>query len=567
MVTVKERVSADIEGELHPLVAKLLSSRGLTSSKDLFCDAASLPKPSEMKGMEQAVAILVNAIKNNHRIKIAGDFDCDGCGATAVMIRGLKLLGVKEDRVSFIVPNRIKHGYGLTRNLMSEIPAFNQPDLIVTVDNGISAVDGVLAARERGIKVIVTDHHLPGDETPDADAIINPNQHGCTFPSKAIAGVGVAFYLLMGAKSLMEQQGLFDTLPDINSLLHIVALSTVCDVVPLDKLNRTFVEFGIRQIRAGKICEGMAALIHECDLNKAAFTTTDFGFVLGPRINSAGRLTDMSIGIKMMTTNNKGEAVYGASLLNSTNEERKAIEASMQAEASLMMTEIAENGVDRAIILVNEGWHEGVIGLLASRIKEKYYRPTFVFAHSGEGKIKASCRSIPGIHIRDVIAKVFDANPDWSPTFGGHAMAAGLSLDTANFERFKHGVIEALKSLEEDVYQQSIEVDGSLDPKYLNVEMAKVLPMAAPWGQSFPPPMFSDIFTLTKIATMGALNNHLRLTVAHPVRGALTAVAFNSVLPEGISEGDELKLIYSINANEFRGNTSLQLMVNHIMAA
>jgi single-stranded-DNA-specific exonuclease len=552
----------------HPLVSHLLKLRGVQDKSELLCDASSLPHHTEMYGMQNAIDIIIEAITNNHKIKIVGDFDADGCGATAVMVRGLKMLGVADERIDYIVPSRFKHGYGLSPLLLEDIPKLNQPDLLITVDNGISAIEGVAEAKKRGMKVIVTDHHLQGEEElPNADAIINPNQNACNFPSKAIAGVGVAFYLLLGLRKEMLRQGLITDPKEanINSLIYLVAMSTVGDVVPLDKLNRTFVEHGLRQIRAGRSCVGLEALMKECDVNHAAFVTTDFGFKICPRLNAAGRLSDMSIGIKLLLTDSKKEAVYLASILNSTNNERKYIEAGMQEDAQQMLDNLNIDDTDKSIVLVNEDWHEGVIGLLASRLKEQYYKPAFIFAHADEHTIKASCRSIPGIHIRDLIAKVFKDNPEFGQRYGGHAMASGLQIKSVHFERFKYAINEELKKVDHSIYEQVVEVDGELDVKYMNVKTAQLLPMSAPWGQHFPAPTFVNQFTVVSVSTMGAKDDHLKLILANRILNNIVAVAFNTDMPAWLKSGSKVKLVYTLNANTFRESTTLQLMVEHIL--
>jgi len=427
---------------------RILAARGIQSEDDLTYKLAELPKPELMLGMGKACQLLAQAITEQWRIMIVADFDTDGATSCAVAIRGLRAMGARN--IDYIVPNRFVHGYGLTPELVAEIPSKQQPDLLLTVDNGIASIDGVNAAHQRGMKVLVTDHHLPGDELPKANAIINPNQHNCKFPSKNMAGVGVCFYLLLGVRQQLRQQSWFKQQqidePKLHTLLDLVALGTVADVVPLDKLNRTLVSLGLARIRAGRACAGINALIQVSGRDLKQLASQDMGFSIAPRLNAAGRLEDMKIGIEALLTDDISQAHAAAQLLDDINKQRRDVEQDMQTQALAMLADLSfdEKQLPLGYCLYNKQWHQGVIGLLASRIKEKQHRPVIAFAPSNNGEIKGSARSIPGIHIRDVLARVASQAPAGLLTkFGGHAMAAGLTLaekDLAQFEDCHHAV-------------------------------------------------------------------------------------------------------------------------------
>ena len=423
---------------------RVLAARGIQAESDLSYELADLPKPNLMMGMDSVAQLLAQAVTEQWRIMIVADFDTDGATSCAVAIRGLKAMGAQH--LDYIVPNRFIHGYGLTPELLSEIPETEQPDLLVTVDNGIASIEGVDAAHKRGIKVLVTDHHLPGETLPKADAIINPNQHGDTFPSKNMAGVGVCFYLLLGLRQQLRSQNWFERQkiepPKLNTLLDLVALGTVADVVPLDKLNRTLVNLGLARIRVGRSCAGINALVQISGRDARQLAAPDMGFTIAPKLNAAGRLEDMGIGIETLLTNDVSEATDYASILDDINKQRREVEKDMQTQALTMLDDLSfeQDSQPLGYCLYDEHWHQGVIGLLASRIKERQHRPVIAFAPGNEGEIKGSARSIPGIHIRDVLALVASQAPTGLLTkFGGHAMAAGLTMakqDLAQFEQY-----------------------------------------------------------------------------------------------------------------------------------
>jgi len=550
---------------------RILSARGIKDEADLSYDLADLPKPDLMLGMDTAVQLLVQALKEEWRIMIVADFDTDGATSCAVAIRGLQSMGAKH--LDYIVPNRFIHGYGLTPELLAEIPHDEQPDLLLTVDNGIASNAGVEAAHKRGIKVLVTDHHLPGDELPKAEAIINPNQVGDNFPSKNMAGVGVCFYLLLALRQQLRSQGWFATQkinePKLNSLLDLVALGTVADVVPLDKLNRTLVNLGLARIRAGRACAGINALIQISGRDIRSLSAPDMGFSIAPRLNAAGRLEDMSMGIETLLTDDVKEAVDAANMLDDINKQRREVEHDMQQQALAMLDNMSfdEDNQPLGYCLFDAQWHQGVIGLLASRIKERRHRPVIAFAPGNEGEVKGSGRSIPGVHIRDVLALVANKMPAGRLTrFGGHAMAAGLTLaeeDLPLFEQYFLAVLE--QTIEPSVLQQELVSDGELSADEISLELAQLLPTAAPWGQGFPEPNFHGIFTVVAIRTVGQQQDHLRLTVDSGKGKHVTAMAFSQQQPEWLKQGGQVVLRYRLSVNEYRQQRSVQMLVENIL--
>lgn len=552
---------------------RILAARGVKSEADLTYDLADLPTPDLMFGMESAVALLVHAITEQWRIMIVADFDTDGATSCAVAIRGLSSMGAKH--IEYIVPNRFIHGYGLTAELLAEIPEDNQPDILVTVDNGIASIIGVEAAHKRGIKVLVTDHHLPGDELPKADAIVNPNQQGDTFPSKNMAGVGVCFYLLLGLRQQLRKQGWFEQqqleVPKLNSLFDLVALGTVADVVPLDKLNRTLVNLGLARIRAGRACAGINALIQIAGRDLRTLSAPDMGFSIAPRLNAAGRLDDMSMGIETLLTDDLGEATDAAAMLDDINKQRREVEQNMQQQALAMLDALSfdEAKPPLGYCLYDEHWHQGVIGLLASRIKEHQHRPVIAFAPGNEGEVKGSARSIPGVHIRDVLARVANQLPEGMlKRFGGHAMAAGLTLAEKDLSTFEQQFLAVLEeSVEVEALQRELVSDGELLADDICLELAQLLPTAAPWGQSFPEPQFHGVFTIIAARTVGQQQDHLRLTVDNGNGESITAMAFRQSQPDWLKVGDEVLLRYRLDVNEYRQQRSVQMLVENILQA
>jgi len=550
---------------------RILAARGIKAEADLSYDLADLPKPDSMLGMDSAVQLLVQALKEEWRIMIVADFDTDGATSCAVAIRGLQSMGAKH--LDYIVPNRFVHGYGLTPELLAEIPETEQPDLLLTVDNGIASNAGVEAAHKRGIKVLVTDHHLPGDELPKAEAIINPNQHGDKFPSKNMAGVGVCFYLLLGLRQQLRSQGWFETqqieVPKLNSLLDLVALGTVADVVPLDKLNRTLVNLGLARIRAGRACAGINALIQVSGRDLRSLSAPDMGFSIAPRLNAAGRLEDMSMGIETLLTDDVKEAVDAANMLDDINKQRREVEHDMQQQALLMLDNMSfdEDNQPLGYCLYDSKWHQGVIGLLASRIKERRHRPVIAFAPGNQGEVKGSARSIPGVHIRDVLALIANKMPAGRLTrFGGHAMAAGLTLAEEDLPLFEQHFLAVLEQIiEPAVLQQELVSDGELNADEISLELAQLLPTAAPWGQGFPEPNFHGIFTVVAVRTVGQQQDHLRLTVDSGKGEHVTAMAFSQQQPDWLQQGEKVLLCYRLAVNEFRQQRSVQMLVENIL--
>lgn len=549
---------------------RVLAARGIQSESDLSYGLAELPKPELMMGMKLAAELLTQAVTEQWRIMIVADFDTDGATSCAVAIRGLTALGAKY--VDYIVPNRFIHGYGLTPELLAEIPESEQPELLITVDNGIASIAGVEAAHQRGIKVLITDHHLPGETLPKADAIINPNQKGDEFPSKNMAGVGVCFYLLLALRQQLRHQNWFEDhtieIPKLNTLLDLVALGTVADVVPLDKLNRTLVSLGLARIRAGRSCAGINALIKISGRDACKLAAPDLGFTIAPKLNAAGRLEDMGIGIETLLTNDINEAADYAAMLDDINKQRREVEQAMQTQALDMLQSMTfDDEQALGYCLYNEHWHQGVIGLLASRIKERQHRPVIAFAPGNEGEIKGSARSIPGVHIRDVLALVASQAPTGLLTkFGGHAMAAGLTIAKQDLNVFEQHFLAALKqTVDPSVLQQQLLSDGELNPDDISLPLAELLPTAAPWGQGFTEPQFHGVFTVIAIRTVGQQQDHLRLIVDSGNGQHITAMAFRQQQPEWLEKGGRVLLRYRLAVNDFRDQRSVQMLVEDVL--
>ncbi|NOQ93183.1 MAG: single-stranded-DNA-specific exonuclease RecJ [Methylophaga sp.] len=550
---------------------RVFAARGIQSEADLSYDLAELPKPELMLGMDVAVQLLAQAVTQQWKIMIVADFDTDGATSCAVAIRGLQAMGAKH--LDYIVPNRFVHGYGLTPELLAEIPADEQPDLLLTVDNGIASIEGVEVAHQRGIKVLVTDHHLPGDKLPKAEAIINPNQRGDTFPSKNMAGVGVCFYLLLGLRQELRKQGWFEQqqieIPKLNTLLDLVALGTVADVVPLDKLNRTLVTLGLARIRAGRACAGINAIVQVSGRDLRTLSSPDMGFSIAPRLNAAGRLEDMGMGIETLLTNDMVEAVDAAQMLDDINKQRREVEQDMQQQALLMLDKMAFDDGEQPLgyCMYDAQWHQGVIGLLASRIKERQHRPVIAFASGNEGEVKGSARSIPGVHIRDILALVANSMPAGKLTrFGGHAMAAGLTLAEEDLALFEQHFLAALEqTIEPAILQQELMSDGELTANEISLELAELFPTAAPWGQGFLEPQFHGVFTVIAIRAVGQQQDHLRLTVDNGAGEQVTAMAFRQQQPDWLEQGGQVLLRYRLAVNEFRQQRSVQMLVENIL--
>lgn len=552
---------------LPPLLRRLYAARGVTSDEQLSYTLKHLASPMSLRGIDRAVELLAGAIEQQQRVLVLGDFDADGATSTAVAMLGLSMLGLQS--IDFRVPSRFADGYGLTPGIIERLRDEGQlPDLMVTVDNGISAVEGVRAAKELGVKVVVTDHHLAGEELPDADAIVNPNQPGCPFLSKNAAGVGVMFYVLTALrKQLRETHRLPDPEPNLGSLLDLVALGTVADVVPLDHNNRIFVEQGLRRIRQGEARPGILALLEIAGRDHTAISSTDLGFVVGPRLNAAGRLDDMSIGIACLLADSPDEARRLARELDTFNRERRTIEKDMKAQAQDLLASMSLDleGLPWGLALFDPDWHQGVIGILAARIREQTHRPTIAFAPDDNGEdIKGSARSIPGLHIRDVLAVVDSRHPGMMKKFGGHAMAAGMTLAKADLDAFSEAFDHAVRdTLSAEDLEAAITTDGPLGSNELSLDTAALLKRAGPWGQHFPEPLFDGEFRVVSQRIVG--ENHLKL-VLQPAEGGgiIDGIAFNTgpEVPDYTRTG--ARVVYKPDANTFRGRTNLQLLVDYL---
>ncbi len=556
-------------GELPELLQRLYAARGVQSERELEKSLAHLLPYQQLKGIDQAVELLCQGLDKQARILIIGDFDADGATASAVGVLGLKQLGFNS--VDYLVPNRFEYGYGLTPEIV-EVALEKQPDILITVDNGISSIDGVAAAKRAGLTVIVTDHHLPGHELPAADAIVNPNQPGCEFPSKAMAGVGVIFYLLMALRATLRNNGWFTlhgvTQPNLGNLLDLVALGSVADVVPLDANNRIFVHQGLARIRAGRARPGLQALLQVARKDAHKVSSVDLGFILGPRLNAAGRLDDISLGIECLLCEDHALALDMAQQLDQLNHDRKAIERGMQQEALVQLQAIELNDLPFGLCVFEAEWHQGVIGILASRLKEKYHRPVIAFADAGEGQLKGSARSIPGFHIRDALDAIAAANPNLISKFGGHAMAAGLSIAASQYEAFAQAFdCEVRRQLSEDDLTGRLLSDGPLAANEFDLELAKQLKHAGPWGQHFPEPLFHGHFILEGQRLVG--EKHLKLMLRTECGSKqVDGIAFNIDLEQWPNPTIRQVLVaYSLDVNEFRGQESVQLIVRHIQAA
>ncbi|WP_435607595.1 single-stranded-DNA-specific exonuclease RecJ [Pseudomonas knackmussii] len=553
-------------GNLPPLLTRLYAARGVKSADELDKGLARLIPYKLLKGVDAAVELLVEALEKRQRILYVGDFDADGATASSVGVLALRMLGAAW--VDYLVPNRFEYGYGLTPEIVA-VALEKRPDLLVTVDNGISSIEGVAAAKAAGLRVLVTDHHLPGHELPSADAIVNPNQPGCEFPSKAMAGVGVIFYVMLALRARLRELDWFARSgtpePNLAELLDLVALGSVADVVPLDANNRILVHQGLARIRAGRARPGLRALLEVAGRDARRITSTDLGFILGPRLNAAGRLDDMSLGIECLLCEDEAVARDMAVQLDQLNQDRKAIEQGMQREALAQLKELPEEEMPFGLCLFDPDWHQGVIGILASRLKERYHRPTIAFADAGDGLLKGSARSVNGLHIRDALDAVAARHPGLISKFGGHAMAAGLSLPQENFGAFAAAFdAEVRRQLDEDDLTGRILSDGQLGLPEFHLELARALRQAGPWGQHFPEPLFHGVFQIVQQRIVG--ERHLKLVLKTECGSLqLDGIAFNvdrEVWPNPTVRWAEMA--YKLDVNEYRGNESVQLMVVHL---
>lgn len=552
-------------GNLPPLLTRLYAARGVLSAVELEKGLARLIPFTQLKGIDAAVTLLVEGLRQRQRLLIVGDFDADGATASTVGMLGLRMLGAAH--VDYLVPNRFEYGYGLTPEIVA-VALTREPQLLITVDNGISSIEGVAAAKAAGLKVLVTDHHLPGNELPDADAIVNPNQPGCTFPSKSLAGVGVIFYVLLALRARLRELGWFTAErpePNLGELLDLVALGSVADVVPLDANNRILVHQGLARIRAGRARPGLRALLEVAGKQHGRITSTDLGFILGPRLNAAGRLDDMSLGIECLLCEDEALARDMAVQLDQFNQDRKAIEQGMQREALAQLKDLPLENLPFGLCLFEADWHQGVIGILASRLKERYHRPTIAFADAGEGIYKGSARSVPGFHIRDALDAVASRHPGLISKFGGHAMAAGLSLPAEHFETFAAAFDEEVRrQLCEDDLTGRLLSDGVLSIDEFNLPLARELRNAGPWGQHFPEPLFHGAFQLVQQRIVG--ERHLKVVLKSECGSLqLDGIAFGvdrEVWPNPTVRWVELA--YKLDVNEFRGQESVQLLISHL---
>lgn len=556
---------------LPPILARVMAARGVADEEQLNYSAKRL-LPPQMKGLDDAVAILADCIRQHRKLLIVGDFDADGATSTALAVRSLNALGFHK--VEYLVPNRFEYGYGLTPEIV-EVAVAAEPWVIMTVDNGIASFDGIAAAREHGIKVIVTDHHLPADAVPEADAIVNPNQPGCDFVSKAAAGVGVIFYVMLALRAHLRKLGWFDEPgrcePNLAEFLDLVALGTVADVVPLDYNNRVLVRQGLARMRAGKLCPGIDAILQVAGRKSSAqLTASDLGFIVGPRLNAAGRLDDMSLGIRCLLAEDPAQALVLAQELDALNRERRSIEASMQHEAvkelDVMLDSLSDD-LPKGVCFYKADWHQGVIGILASRMKDRLGRPVIVFADYNDDELKGSGRSVRGVHLRDTLDLVAKRHPTLLTKFGGHAMAAGLSLERDKLATFTTAFAEAVNTqLQGQSLCSEIETDGCLSPGEFSLELAEQIEQAGPWGQSFPEPCFDGEFLLLQQKIVGV--KHLKMVLA-PVgspQQVLDAIAFNVDLETWPDTScSRVQVVYKLTANEFRGQRSVQLMVDHLV--
>ncbi|QPN32440.1 single-stranded-DNA-specific exonuclease RecJ [Diaphorobacter sp. JS3051] len=546
---------------VHPLLARLYAARGIRAKEELDDALARLLPPDTLMGVRQAAALLADAISQDRRLLIVADYDCDGATACAVGVRGLRLLGARH--VQYLVPDRVVDGYGLTASIAQRVHE-RGADVLITVDNGIASIEGVARAKALGLTVLITDHHLPGPELPAADAIVNPNQPGCGFESKSIAGVGVMFYVLMALRAELRARGVFDkaTQPKLEPLLPLVALGTVADVVRLDNNNRRLVAQGLKRIRAGQMQPGIQALFDAAGRKAPAATTFDFGFALGPRINAAGRLADMTLGIECLLTDDPARAADLARQLDAINRERRELEGGMREQALLLAESLFDEGEEPppAISVFDPDFHEGVVGIVASRLKDKLHRPTFVFAASSapgkEHELKGSGRSIPGFHLRDALDLVAKRHPGVILKFGGHAMAAGCTVAEEHFDLFEQAFAQVAQEwLDAATLTRRLETDGPLAPEYCRAELVDTLHREV-WGQGFAPPTFSEEVQVLSQRLVGEARNHLSIKLLHQGQ-PVDAIWFGHTdpLPE------RALLAFRLDVNEWRGERRVQFLV------
>ncbi len=562
--------AAGLPSHLHPVLRRVYGARGVLSGEELEYELSRLPSPSSLPGVEEAAVLIHGVMKQDGRILVIGDFDADGATSSALAVRALRAMGC--EKVDFLVPNRFEYGYGLTPEIVAEALK-RSPDLLLTVDNGISSLDGVAAAKAAGVAVLVTDHHLPGERLPGADVMVNPQLvTDGSFDGANLAGVGVIFYVMAGLRSYLRQQGWFSQRriaePNLAELLDLVALGTVADVVPLDRVNRILVHQGLQRIRAGHCCPGILALFQAAGRNHRHAAASDLGFSVGPRLNAAGRLEDMSRGIHCLLTEDRSEAGKIAAELDGLNRQRREIEADMKQQA---LAELEGTILDQtpealpfAITVYREDWHQGVIGILAARLRERYHRPAIAFAPAEEeGVIKGSARSIPGLHIRDALDGVAARHPELLSKFGGHAMAAGLTLQETDLDAFRQALEREVRThLTEEDLQGVIHSDGPLEADNFSLSLAEALRNGGPWGQGFPEPQFDNRLRMLNSRVVG--ENHLKMVLAFPGSDSrIDGIAFNQAEGEPVAGVEEIHAVFRLDVNEYTGSRKPQLIIEY----
>ena len=560
----------DLPDDTHPVLRRIYAARNISSHRQLDYSLDNLLPFNTLKNIDVAAGLLVDVLRDDKRILVVADYDADGATACALALRGLSLLGAGH--VAYLVPDRVKHGYGLSTDVV-RLALELDPDLLVTVDNGISSLSGVEFARNAGLDVLITDHHLPGKELPAASVIVNPNQPGDQFPSKCIAGVGVMFYVLLALRARLRDDGWFAArgirMPNFATLLDLVALGTIADVVQLDFNNRILVGQGLKWIRARRCSQGVMALIRIAGSVPERITSADLGFLLGPRLNAAGRLADMSLGIECLLTDDFSSAVSLAVQLDKFNRERKLVQADMQEEAEAYLRDVAEleqGELPFGVCLYDAGWHQGIVGILAGRIKEMVNRPVLIFASAGEGLLKGSGRSISGIHLKDVLEALAVQNPSLIQRYGGHAMAAGLTIREADYAEFRELFDAQVRSLTAGrLPGAEIITDGKLDPADISLELAGEIENAGPWGQGFPEPLFDDVFTVVDARTVGDRHLKMKLLPGGAQR-PVDAIAFNTGRDAIEESAQSHRFVYRLAINDYSGARTPQLIVEHIQS-
>lgn len=552
-----------------PLLQRIYATRGVQELADLDRNLDALLPYHQLKDIDKAVKFLADALQQQKKCLIVGDFDADGATSTAVAVSALRLLGMRH--VDYLVPNRFEYGYGLTPEIVAVAFDKKQPDIIITVDNGISSIEGVLAAHDLGVEVLITDHHLPGQQLPAAAAIVNPNQPGDLFPSKNLAGVGVIFYVMLALRRYLSSQQWFSEQkiaePNLAQLLDLVALGTVADVVPLDKNNRILVYQGLRRIQMEKTRPGILALLAVAKRRCETLTASDLGYAIAPRLNAAGRLVDMSLGIECLLCTEAASATEMAKQLDNLNQERQTIEAQMQQQAlfEIERLQFSQQSLPEALCLYDPDWHQGIIGILAGRVKDKYHRPTLAFAKVNDHELKGSARSIEGLHLRDLLEAIATKHPGLIEKFGGHAMAAGLTLKIEALPAFAKALVaETRVRATEEMMAAKLLSDGELEQGDFSIAVAHLLKEAGPWGQQFPEPLFDGIFDIFHQRLLG--QKHLKLVLGVPQTPLqIEAIAFNvdnSIWPNYGCQ--KLRAAYRLDINEYQGNRSVQLVLQHI---